>query len=199
MKRTFTSLVLGLALLVGGGGVGLAQDFDAGVAAYNRGDYATAFREFSVLAEQGDAIAQFNLGMMYSLGQGVTQDYREAARWFRLAAEQGDVRAQFNLGATYERGRGVTQDYREAMRWYRLAAEQGYADAQQKLGWMYFWAKGVTQNYVFAHMWFNIAASTGDAFALKNRDIAARKMTAPQIARAQELAKQCVAKNYKGC
>ncbi len=52
--------------------------WDEGVAAYYRGDYATALREFRVLAEQGDAKAQFSLGVMYRNGQGVTQDYAAA-------------------------------------------------------------------------------------------------------------------------
>jgi len=49
--------------------------FDEGVAAYDRGDYATAFEEFRPLAEQGNDDAQFNLGVMYGNGQGVPQDY----------------------------------------------------------------------------------------------------------------------------
>ena len=63
-------------------------DFQEGYAAYERGDYATALREFRALAEQGDAGAQNNLGFMYSEGKGVPQDYAEAARWYRMAAEQ---------------------------------------------------------------------------------------------------------------
>ncbi len=62
-------------------------DFQAGVDAYNRGDYATALREMQLLAEQGNASAQFNLGFMYNKGQGVPQDYTEAVKWYRLAAD----------------------------------------------------------------------------------------------------------------
>ncbi len=72
-------------------------DFSDGVAAYNRGDYATASREMKPLAEQGFAKAQYNLGVMYDKGRGVPRDYAEAARWYRKAAEQGDADAQFNL------------------------------------------------------------------------------------------------------
>ncbi len=61
-------------------------NFRASVAAYNRGDYATAFREMKALAEQGNAAAQFNLGEMYNNGQGVRQDDSEAVKWYRLAA-----------------------------------------------------------------------------------------------------------------
>jgi len=85
-------------------------DFQAGLAAYNQGDYATALKEWRPLAEQGDATAQFNLGVMYNFGQGVPQDYQEAVRWYRLAAEQGYAPAQFNLGFLYDKGLGVPQD-----------------------------------------------------------------------------------------
>ena len=72
-------------------------------------------------AEQGDADAQNNLGVMYIRGEGVTQDSAEAGQWYRQAAEQGHARAQYNLGVMYIRGEGVTQDSAEAARWYRQA------------------------------------------------------------------------------
>ena len=84
-------------------------------------------------AEQGDANAQVNLGMMYYRGEGVPQDYKTVAKWFRLAAEQGHAGAQFFLGGMYYKGEGVPQDYKTASKWYRLAAEQGDADAQYNL------------------------------------------------------------------
>ncbi len=66
-------------------------DFNAGLAAYKQGDYATALREWNPLAKQGDANAQNNLGFMYYKGHGVPQDYAEAVKWFRKAAEQGNA------------------------------------------------------------------------------------------------------------
>jgi TPR repeat protein len=71
----------------------LAADFQAGFAAAQKGDYAAALREWTPLAEQGDAVAQFNLGVMYQQGQGVSQDYQTALKWYALAAEQGDAKA----------------------------------------------------------------------------------------------------------
>ena len=50
-------------------------------------------------AEQGDVIAQYNLGVMYATGQGVSQDYQEAVGWYRKAAEQGYAGAQYNSGS----------------------------------------------------------------------------------------------------
>jgi TPR repeat protein len=65
-------------------------------------------------AEQGEADAQFNLGLLYANGEGVPQDYAEARTWYLKAAEQGDAKAQFNLGLLYSHGWGVPQDKAEA-------------------------------------------------------------------------------------
>ncbi len=106
-------------------------DFKAGKEAYDRGDYATASKEFRVLAEQGDAPAQTILGVMYATGRGVPQDDAEAVRWYRRAAAQGDADAQFNLGVMYVDGQGVPQDYVQAHMWVNLAAAQGMEDARK--------------------------------------------------------------------
>ena len=98
-------------------------------------------------AEQGDANAQCNLGVLYFCGRGVSKDYNEAAKWYRKAAEQGHAAAQCNLGALYDSGKGVSQDYNEAAKWYRKAAEQGDASAQFNLGYSYENGRGVRRNY----------------------------------------------------
>ena len=72
--------------------------------------------------EQGDADAQFDLGMAYAFGQGVTQDDSEAAKWLRLAAEQGVPDAQADVGMGFAFGLGVPQDLSEAVKWLSLAA-----------------------------------------------------------------------------
>ena len=169
--------------------------FDEGMAAYDRGDYATALREWYPLAEQGDAEAQFNLGLMYRKGLGVPRHYAEAMKWYRKAAEQGDAQAQYNLGFMYDIGLGVPEDYAEAVKWFRKAAEQGNAKAQTYLGFMYHEGQGVTQDYVQAHMWYNLAASRlppGEDRdnAVKNRDIVTKRMTPAQISEAEKLARE---------
>ena len=107
-------------------------DYQKGLNAYNKRDYATALRELKPLAEQGDA-ARRQPGLDVRNGRGVPQDDAEAVRWYRLAAEQGHAWAQNNLGWMYDTGRGVPQDDAEAVRWYRLAAEQGTCVAQPRL------------------------------------------------------------------
>ena len=97
-------------------------DFQAGLDAYNRGDFAEAYKQFLPLAEQGDAVAQLNLGFMYENGRGVPQDYGEAIRWYRQAAAQGYASAQYNLGLMYAYGIGVPQDDVRAYAWFNLAA-----------------------------------------------------------------------------
>ncbi len=105
-----------LAVAVFGG------QFEDAVAAYDRGDYATAIRLIKPLAEQGNAETRFILGLMYDNGRGVAQDHAMAVKWYRKAAEQGIAKAQFNLGVSYEDGQGVPQNYMLAYMWFDLAS-----------------------------------------------------------------------------
>ena len=101
------------------------SDYKAGEDAYNRGDFATALREFRPLAEQGDASAQVNLGTLYVNGEGVSKDYQQALHWFRLAANKGNAMALTKLGLMSERGNGMPQDVILAHTWYILGAANG--------------------------------------------------------------------------
>jgi TPR repeat protein len=141
-----------------------ASDFGNALDAADRGDYATALSLWRPLAQQGNALAQYNLGLMYFHGLGVVRDYREAVKWYRLAAQQGNPIAQYNLGMMYFNGLGVAQDP------------------------------------VRAHMWLNLsAAAQGHPDAVKDRDSAAARMTARQIAEAQAMARRCEAEDYEQC
>ncbi len=81
-----------------------------------------ALRRIRETAEQGDADAQYSLGLIYAIGQGVPRDHTEAAKWFRKAAEQGHAKAQYRLGSMYEYGVGVPRDLVLAHMWSNLAA-----------------------------------------------------------------------------
>ena len=104
-----------------------------GYQSYLKGDYEAAYAEWLPLAELGDVEAQYNLGVMYDEGAGVSRDLGCAADWYRRAAEQGFVDAQTNLGMMYYHGQGVPRDYHEAVRWFRLAADQGDSEATSSL------------------------------------------------------------------
>ena len=131
----------------------------AALAALDQHNYDTAAELWRPLANQGNADAQYNLGIMYENGNGVPQDYAEAVTWFRKAADQGNTKAQYGLGVMYENGNGVPQDYAEAVKWFRKAAEQGDANAQYNLGVVYYNGQGVPQDFVEAHKWYNLAAA----------------------------------------
>ena len=176
-----------------------AADLKKGYAAYNSGDYVTALSEWKPLAEQGNAEAQYNLGVMYDNGFGVIEDDREAVKWFRLSAEKGHADAQHNVGVMYDDGQGVIEDDKEAVKWFRLAAEQGDAESQHSLGVMYGNGEGVIEDNVYAHMWLNLAAADGNEDARTNKDILVKWMTPQDISKAQDLARECVNKNYKDC
>ncbi len=196
MKRFFALCIVAVAFATA---PAFSDGLQKGIDAYHDKDYKTALQEWQPLAKQGDADAQFNLGLLYNNGRGVPQDYKEAAKWYGLSAVQGHVQAQNNLGFMYGEGQGVPQDYKTAVKWWRLSAEQGLANAQNNLGRMYGKGQGVLQDYFRAHMWYNIAASNGDDVALENRDSLAKLMTTAQIEKAQGLARACIAKDYKGC
>ena len=93
-------------------------------------DYQEAVKWYRLAAGQGDATAQYNLGLKYANGEGVPQDYQEAVKWYRLAAEQGDDSAQFYLSGMYYDGHGVPQDYVQAHKWINLAASQTTGKAE---------------------------------------------------------------------
>ena len=165
-------------------------DSQAGVDAYTHGDYATALREWQPIAEQGDAAAQYNLGVLYEKGRGVPQDYTQARQWWEKAAVQGHAKAQFNLGVLYDSGQGVSQDHAIARHWYEKAAAQRVAKAQFYLGLQSAYGRGVLQDVVQAHMWYSLAAENGYEIATGYRDDLAKQMTPTQIAEAQKLARE---------
>ena len=168
MRNLTATICLAVALLLGSAGVSWSQDWQKGWTAYKSGDYATALREWTPLAERGHTIAQNKLGLMYRKGQGVPQDDKTAVKWWTLAAEQGNASAQTNLGAVYANGQGVPQNYKTAAKWWTLAAEQGKAKAQYNLGVMYDKGLGVPQDYKTAVKWYRLAAEQGDTDAQSN-------------------------------
>ena len=104
-------------------------DYQTGLDANTRGDYATALREWKPLAEQGDARAQFSIGLLYETGDGVPRDYVNARQWYEKAAVQKEARAQYYLGMQYAFGQGTPVDLVQAHMWYNLAAGNGHVGA----------------------------------------------------------------------
>jgi hypothetical protein len=152
-------------------------DFDLALRAYDAGDYATAFKEWARLAEQGDLAAMRNIGHLYRFGRGTEKNPAKAAEWYRRAAEGGLDRAEANLAALYLTGEGVPQDYAEAAKWFGHAAEQGLPVAEYNLGLLYEHGLGVEQSEAKALGWYNLAAKAGEPHALQKLSELVRKST----------------------
>lgn len=89
-----------------------------------------AAKWFRRSASQGYPRSEYNLGMIYSRGEGVPKSTSEAVRWYRMAADQGYVRAQRKLGDFYAEGAGVPKNDMQAYMWYNLAAAAGDSEAR---------------------------------------------------------------------
>jgi TPR repeat protein len=110
-------------------------DFKSGLAAYEAGDYAAALREWTPLAEDGMAEAQYNLGLIHHHGRGVAANPALALEWYRKAAEGGYDRAQYRVAEMYEAGTGTAKgkkDLVQARLWFTMAEEQKYLDAKKR-------------------------------------------------------------------
>lgn len=176
---------------------GFSSDFDAGDTAYQKGDYATAAKEWRALAEEGDAASQTKLGQLYEMGKGVEEDHAEAAKWFERAAKKGHAPAQSRLGEMYQYGEGVERDYEKAVALYRTAAERGYTKAQLNLANMLHAGIGMPVDAVGALTWFEIAAERGSKTAAQSRDDAIRMMQPGEVDEAKRRAQQWLAKHGK--
>jgi uncharacterized protein len=200
MKRFLTTLVI-LTALLGSAGAVWAGDFDKGLKAYQSGDFATAMKEWTPLAEQGDASAQFNLGVMYSKGKGVTQDDAEAFAWMERSAKQKYGPALSELGLYFERGLGTEKNENLAFIMYRKSAIGDWPGGQKRLGNAFGRGLGTDSNDQLAYMWMFLAKENG----YKKSDIdsemkyAASRLSSEQIDQAKDWARDCKISRYKSC
>ena len=117
--------------------------------------FDAAARAFSVAAQCGNAVAQYQLGRLYLRGAGVT-----------VAAAKGNPLAQYHLGDMCARGRGMTQDFVRASDLFERAATQGCGPAQYRLGLIYIDGLGVERDRALATHWLRLAADQGCALAM---------------------------------
>jgi uncharacterized protein len=165
---------------------GLGREQSKALKSYNTGDFETALRIYRPLAEKGQALAEYILGLMYANGQGVAENYREALKWLQKAAEHGEAKAQFSVGVIYFKGLGMPPNHAEALKWYRRAADQGNATALYNLGAMYAKGADLPQDSVTAYMLYSLAAMRGIKAAAAAKAQLAKSMTAAQIAEADK-------------
>ena len=142
--------------------------YSQAIAAVQQKNFAKALQLLQPLANQGDAIAQNNIAVLYEEGLGVPRSDKEALKWYKKAAQQGQAEAQFMVGLFHAEGRGTTQNYQQAFEWYSKAAKQGHADAQNNLAMRYASGTGVKQNVKLAKFWFAKAAANGNTTAAQS-------------------------------
>jgi len=149
-----------------------SQDFETGRKAYEARDYRTARAEWTPLAQEGDANAQFRLGLLYQLTSALGLDepevYTDGIKWIHEAAVQGHANAQHELGLALLKGKGVPQDHLQAVEWLKLAADQGFTLSQYELGVAFRDGTGVSQDFAVATSWFQLAAEQGHSDAQNN-------------------------------
>jgi Sel1 repeat len=142
-------------------------------------------------AEQGNAEAQFTLGLLYDHGRGLPKDKGEALRWYRRAAMQGDMFAQNALGDNYWEGTGVPKDDREAIWWWRLAADKGFVPAQHSLGKILAGGgQGVAADKPQSYMWLMLSAAQGDKEAGRQGDLLAKQLKSAELTSVKKLVNQ---------
>tara|TARA_A100001037_G_scaffold300782_1_gene328974 strand:+ start:904 stop:1488 length:585 start_codon:yes stop_codon:yes gene_type:complete len=153
MKSIFGTFYLVLAFGLFLHNIPVLADYEDGVEAAFAGDFDTAYKEFTIAAQEGLSLAQYNLGILYFTGQGVEQNYEEAFKWTKEAAEQGHLNAQFNLGSLYLDGQGIQTNVSEGINWVTLAAKSGHANSAYTLAKMYQEGNFVDLDLVQAHAW----------------------------------------------
>ncbi len=128
---------------------------------YREKKYQEAHGYWLQATDLGNAVAAFNLGILYEHGQGVSQNLQEAVKWHQRAADKKYPAAQRNLGVLYRDGRGVRQDYQKAKKLLSLAAGQGDVLGAANLGYMYYAGLGGT-DYGLAEKWLRMAAAANN-------------------------------------
>ena len=126
-------------------------------------------------------------------------DFATALKEWNPLAEKRNVNAQFNLGEMYRREDGFSLDYETAIKWHKPAAEQRFSFSQSNLGFMYANGQGVPRDLIYAYMWANLGASNGNEKGKRLSVVLAKQMNSVQIAKAKDLTRECVRREYKGC
>jgi hypothetical protein len=162
MKKTVWGLLIVAVGLMGG-------EFDKAMEAYKKGSFIEALNGFYVLAKNGDAEAQFNVGLMYANGQGSKRDLHKAVIWYEKAAQQDFAASQYNLARIYHKaGETDPHAYQKAVYWYEKAAANGNMQALNNLASLYLKGEGVKKDPRKALELFEKAAQMGDGNAQLN-------------------------------
>ena len=141
-------------------GAAAQADFMEGWRAYQQGDFPVALKHWTTQAKKGDPVAQYNVGVMYDEGTGVTRDATKVVLWWRMAADQGHLRAQHNLALLFIE-RGSEEDFIKAAGWLERAAADGFVLSQYSLAKLFATGLGVKRDNARALTLFLKAGNAG--------------------------------------
>jgi|GEM_PF-1576215 len=158
-------------------------------------DDKKAFVCFDAAAKLGHVDAQYNLGLFYGYGTGVSRDSEQSRYWLEQAAKQDHSHAQLNLGTLYEFGEGVSQDKTLARYWYEKSAELGDEQAQYFLALIYEDGAGIPKDLVVAYKWALIAHQNKHLSAESLSQKLAGKLTVAERLQGEEAAKTWTPRN----
>jgi TPR repeat protein len=161
-KHTWLALSAGMIFCTG---LAVAGPYEDAMQSYYAADYTKAFPLLESQAKKANAEAEFQLGIMYSRGQGVEQDSKKAFEWWSKAASRGHAQAQEALAESYAWGVGVKQDWPKAVQWAKKSADKGNSNGQYLMGvWHENGQGGLKASAVDAYMWYSIAAAGETSF-----------------------------------
>ncbi|PWI29327.1 sel1 repeat family protein [Flavobacteriaceae bacterium LYZ1037] len=163
--------------------------FESGLKAAEENNMPLAYNEFLAGAKEGHMFAQYNVGLMYEQGLGISKNAKEAVYWYNQSAKQGNSAAQFNLGVCYENGLGTSVDFEKANLWYRKASVQGDGLAVGNLGMLYIRGQGVKINKVagIALLLVSATIDTSPENQARNNISTTGGLTAAMVTEAQAL------------
>ncbi|MDO7711280.1 MAG: SPOR domain-containing protein [Pseudomonadota bacterium] len=182
LSRLVIALLFGLTSLPN-----LAGDLEVGITAYQQQDYQAALNAWNRGAQQGDADAEYNLGQLYRLGQGVKISYPAAQSYYLKAAKKNHPLAQLNLGTMYYSGKLGPDQEENAFSWLQKAAENDNAPAQWMTGIMLFNGQGVSQDSIAAYSWLTLASEQQHPQAIHDQTKLKTALSAKQLDLADSL------------
>lgn len=157
----------GYALIMAITLAGAAWGRSDAIKAYQQGNYTAAYEIWLPLARQGNSAAQYNIGLLYQHGLGVSRQFATAVKWYTQAARAGDADAQTKLGDLILEGHWGNGKEAIAVKWYRLSSDQGHRKAQRQLGILLVQGKGVKHDSTQAIEWLRAARDQGDTEAAR--------------------------------
>lgn len=142
------------------------------------------------LADSGYTPAQYNMGVMYLTGKGVSKNQSQGVKYLRKAADRGHTKAASTIGAMYLQGQAVTRNAGQARRYLTKAAQKGDAQSMLYLSLMYNRGDGVKQDKAQAYQWLlSLPSSQNSAQLRNNQDNLAKTLSAAQKSKAESAAK----------